>query len=229
MKHFSYKPAYFENDRKVLEVNILPEKYCNFDCIFCPIGRSDNVTDETYSFDGIEEDLAELQALIIENQPDLVFINPKGEGLVHDGIAEIIESIKSSNIKVRLLTNGYLLNDERFKYITNLCDEVIGEMKVTRNEDFIKIQRPLKGYSIEQHIDNMASFNKDYNGKFILELTIIKGYSDDEHSIIAFKNMINHIKPSEVQIVTIDKAPFNNKLGVDELRLMEISKGIMEC
>jgi len=42
--YFSYKDLYIEDGRKVLEVNILPEKYCNFDCVFCPIGRSQHKT-----------------------------------------------------------------------------------------------------------------------------------------------------------------------------------------
>ena len=42
---FSYKEIYIEDGKRVLEVNILPEKHCNFDCIFCPIGRSYNKVD----------------------------------------------------------------------------------------------------------------------------------------------------------------------------------------
>lgn len=30
--NFSYKDIYLEAGKRVLEVNILPEKYCNFDC-----------------------------------------------------------------------------------------------------------------------------------------------------------------------------------------------------
>ncbi len=45
MGGFSYKDIYIEDGKRVLEVNILPEKYCNFDCIFCPIGRSHNKVD----------------------------------------------------------------------------------------------------------------------------------------------------------------------------------------
>ena len=45
MGGFSYKDIYIEDGKRVLEVNILPEKHCNFDCIFCPIGRSQNKVD----------------------------------------------------------------------------------------------------------------------------------------------------------------------------------------
>ena len=50
MSFFTYKDVYFEEGIKVLEVNLLPEKYCNFDCIFCPIGRSQNKIDEKVLF-----------------------------------------------------------------------------------------------------------------------------------------------------------------------------------
>ncbi|MPM49406.1 hypothetical protein SDC9_96135 [bioreactor metagenome] len=40
MNNFTYKDVYIEDEKRVLEINILPEKCCNFDCIFCLIGRA---------------------------------------------------------------------------------------------------------------------------------------------------------------------------------------------
>ena len=34
MGYFSFEPIYVEDGNKVLEIDILPEKYCNFDCVF---------------------------------------------------------------------------------------------------------------------------------------------------------------------------------------------------
>lgn len=59
MSNFSYKDIYIEDGKRVLEVNILPEKYCNFDCIFCPIGRSKNKIDTQMSFDNTDMYLTE--------------------------------------------------------------------------------------------------------------------------------------------------------------------------
>ena len=46
MSFFTYKDVYFEDEVKVLEVNLLPEKDCNFDCIFCAIGCFEKKIDE---------------------------------------------------------------------------------------------------------------------------------------------------------------------------------------
>ena len=53
-------------------------KYCNFDCIFCPIGRKKNKFDTPQFFGDIEDSLKELEARIEDNNIDLVFINSKG-------------------------------------------------------------------------------------------------------------------------------------------------------
>ena len=129
MKSFSYKEVYTEEGKRVLEVNVLPEKYCNFDCIFCPIGRTHNKVDTQHSFDNIEDSLKELEDMIKKDKVDLVFINSKGEALINDKIGYIIDFIKSKGVSVRLLSNGYLLGKDEYMVIANKCDEVIGEKK----------------------------------------------------------------------------------------------------
>ena len=180
MNNFTYKDVYIEEGKKVLEVNILPEKHCNFDCIFCPIGRSKNKVDTQKSFDEIDISLAELNKKIDETKAELVFINSKGEAFINDKILDIIDFIKNKGVSVRLLSNGYLLGREKFIKIANKCDEIVGEIKVITEEDFQKIQRPIDGYTLEKYINNMISFNKQYKGRFIFDVTIIKGYNDDE-------------------------------------------------
>lgn len=224
MGSFSYKGLYTENEKRVLEINVLPEKYCNFDCIFCPIGRSKNKTDEQIDFNDFEAVIAELSVLIRDKKPDLIFINSKGEAFVNDKLEDIIKFIKSKDIEVRLLTNGYLLGQDKYKGIANLCDEIIGEIKVTKDEDFQKIQRPIDGYTLEEHVHHMVNFRKQYSGKFIFEITIVKGYNDDQKSVQQLKRMVDLLSPSEVQVVTIDYDPFKAKLGISDERLEEISK-----
>lgn len=227
MSTFSYKNIYIEDGKNVLEVNILPEKHCNFDCIFCPIGRSKNKVDTQRSFDEIDSDLLELEKKIETTQPDLIFINSKGEALVHDKIDEIIDFIKSKGLPVRLLSNGYLLVKEEYIDIANKCDEVIGEIKVITEEHFQKVQRPIEGYTLEEYISNMILFNKQYEGKFIFEITIVKGYNDDDESVEKLKDIIKRISPDKVIVVRMDDEVFKKKLGISDERFEEISNKLL--
>jgi len=227
MSGFSYKDIYIEDGRKVLEVNILPEKYCNFDCIFCPIGRSDNKVDTQMAFDDIDSSLNELESMIENKEIELVFINSKGEALVNNKIGDVIDLIKSKGVQVRLLSNGYILGRDEYIEIANKCDEVIGEIKAISEEDFQKIQRPIEGYTLEEYISNMTSFNKQYKGKFILEVTIIKGYNDTEESINRIKNVINKLSPDKIIIERMNDEKFKKKLGISDERFHEISRALL--
>lgn len=227
MSNFSYKNVYIEEGKRILEVNILPDKYCNFDCIFCPIGRSKNKVDSQISFNEIDVDLNELENKMEETKADLIFINSKGEALINNKIDKIIRFIKNKGLIVRLLSNGYLLGKDEYKKIANDCDEVIGEIKVITEEHFQKIQRPIEGYTLDKYISNMALFNKQYNGKFIFEITIIKGYNDDEKSINELKDIITKINPDKVIVSRIEEEIFKKKLGISDEELQKISKELL--
>ena len=223
MNGFTYKDIYIEDEKRVLEVNILPEKYCNFDCIFCPIGRSKNKVDTQRSFDEIDNSFIELGNMIETTKAELIFINSKGEAFVNDRILEIVDFIKNKGVPVRLLSNGYLLGRDEYVQIANKCVEIIGEIKVITEEDFQRVQRPIDGYTLEEYINNMVSFNKQYRGKFIFEITIIKGYNDDEKSIERLKEVIKEISPDETIVARIDDDIFKKKLGISDERFEEIS------
>ena len=227
MGNFTYKEIYMEDGKRLLEMNILPEKYCNFDCIFCPIGRTHNKVDTQQVFEENDNSLKELASILENNKVDLVFINSKGEALVNSKINSIIDLIKSKGIAVRLLSNGYLLGKDEYIKIANRCDEVIGEIKVIREEDFQKVQRPIEGYNLEEYISNMALFNQQYKGKFIFEVTIIKGYNDDEESIERLKDIIKKISPDKLIVTRMEDERFKKKLGVDDERFEEITNELL--
>ena len=229
MNNFTYKEAYIEEGRRVLEVNILPEKYCNFDCIFCHIGRSKNKVDNQRSFGEIDNELIELENKIESTKAELIFINSKGEALVNDKINDVIDFIKGKGLPIRLLSNGYLLGRDEYIKIANKCDEVIGEIKVITEDHFKKVQRPIEGYTLDKYISNMESFNKQYKGKFIFEITIIKGYNDDEKSISSIKNVITKISPDKIIISRIEDEIFKKKLGISDKDFDRISKELLNC
>jgi wyosine [tRNA(Phe)-imidazoG37] synthetase (radical SAM superfamily) len=227
MDGFSYKDIYIEDGRRVLEVNVLPEKYCNFDCIFCPIGRSQNKIDTQKSFDKIDSSLIELESTIENTKAELIFINSKGEALVNDKIGDIVDFIKAKGLPVRLLSNGYLLGRNEYMKIADKCDEVVGEIKVITEEDFQKVQRPIEGYTLAEYISNMVAFNKQYKGKFIFEITIIKGYNDDEESIQKIKSIIKEISPDKIIVARMEDERFKEKLGITDERFEEISNALL--
>lgn len=51
MKPFSIGEVYLnKNNERIRDINPLPENYCSFDCVFCPLGRTKVKTDKTFNF-----------------------------------------------------------------------------------------------------------------------------------------------------------------------------------
>lgn len=102
---------------------------------------------------------------------------------------------------------------------------MIGELAVTDEEKFQKFQRPLANYSLKEYISNMQNFNAQYNGEFILDITILKNISDTDKDIEKFKNFIEIINPNETFFET-PSGKFKNTLGVSPERMNEIMSAI---
>jgi wyosine [tRNA(Phe)-imidazoG37] synthetase (radical SAM superfamily) len=111
--------------------------------------------------------------------------------------------------------------------IANKCDEVVGEIKTITEKDFQKVQRPIEGYTLAEYISNMASFSKQYKGKFLFEITIIKGYNDNEESIQKIKNIIKEISPDKIIVARMEDERFKKKLGITDERFEEISNALL--
>jgi wyosine [tRNA(Phe)-imidazoG37] synthetase (radical SAM superfamily) len=105
-----------------------------------------------------------------------------------------------------------------------MCDEVIGELAVTNERDFHKLLRPIEGYTLEEYVNNMAEFRKWFSGKFTLDITIIKNYSDSDESVDIFRGMIQKISPDEVYFETPDEDRLKGAFQVSEERLKEIER-----
>lgn len=203
MEAFSISNIYIDNKgRKTIDINPLPEKYCSFDCVFCPLGRTEIKTDDSYYFPETKDFMIKLENILREGKIDFVFINPWGEALANSELIDIIEVIKFYGAGVRLLSNGYIFSCPKYSELLNLCDEVIGETAALTEQDFVKFQRPMKGFLLKNYIENMERFNKRFRGKFILDITMLGIYSKNEGAIEKLKEIINRIKPEEYFLET---------------------------
>ena len=228
MNYLNNKEIYLEDDRKVLEVDILSEKYCNFDCVFCPFEQTENKIEEPMTFVETTEALDRFRELLAAEKPDLVYLSSKGEALFNQAAGPIIDFIKSQGVQVRLLSNGYLLGQEHYLKVASKCDEVIGEIAAVTEADFHKLQRPLSFYSLEEYITNMIEFNQQYDGDFILDITMLKGYNDDQDSLERMKAIIARISPDSLDIGNPSDEKVSRQFGLSPERLQQISKTLGE-
>ncbi len=222
------KKVYTDSEnRKVMEINALPSKHCTFRCIFCPVGQTGEQTEEAFHFEETGPFLPGLAERIDAEKPDLLFINSMGESFANAQLEEIIALAKERKVPVSLYTNGYLLGKPEFAGIASLCDEVSGEIKAANEASFQKLQRPLAGYSLEDYLKNMIRFRENYNGRFIVYVTLIKGANDDPDSIEWIGKTLRRLNPTRVVFETFTDEKFGKAFGVSDEKLEEVKQALI--
>ena len=186
------------------------------------LGEQRSKTDDPRDFKETDAFMEKLGKVLDHEDIDLVFINPDGELFAQKRITEIIHLIKSHGSKVGIISNGYMFNREEYIPVLNSCDEVTGELAVTTETNFQNLQRPLPGYTLEKLVSNMSSFNSQYQGKFILDITILKDHSDSDEDVERFQEFIQRIEPDKIYVHTPGKGKLKSAFGIKHAKLQEI-------
>ena len=225
MEAFSISDVYvdIEGD-KVIDINPLPKNCCNFDCVFCPFGKTDLKTEIRHHFPGTKDFIKKLDEFLMKNKVDKVFINPEGEALYNTELPIIIELIKSYGANIKILSNGYIFSNAEYFNILKDLDEVIGELVVVNQKDFRKLQRPINGYTIEKYINSMADFSNKFEGKFIISVNILKNYNDSRKDLKEIKKVLKRINPDTIYLETQDEDRFKDQFAVSKEKLNEVKK-----
>ncbi len=225
MKDFYISNIYLDNrENKVIDINPLPRNCCNFDCVFCPFGRTDLKTKIRHHFSGTKDFIKKLDEFLMKNEVDKVFINPEGEALYNTELPIILELIKSYGMSIKILSNGYIFSKAEYFNILKDLDEVVGELVVVNQKDFEKLQRPITGFTIEKYINSMADFSNKFEGKFIIAVNILKNYNDSSKDLKEIKKVLKRINPDNIYLETQDEDRFKDRFAVSKDKLYEVKK-----
>lgn len=215
-------------NNKIMEINILPSKYCNFRCVFCPIGQDGTQSEDAFHFEETKDFLSFLAGQLDNEKPDTLFINSMGESFANEQLEEVISLAKKKNVEVSLYGNGYLLGNPEYARLASLCDEVTGEIKAINEDSFQKLQRPLKGSTLGKYWSNMVRFREGYDGKFKIALSIIRDVNDDPESIEYIKKLLYKLNPDKVLLETFTDEKFGKAFGVSVDKMEMARQMIME-
>ncbi|TKJ29718.1 radical SAM protein [bacterium (candidate division B38) B3_B38] len=208
MKHI-YGPVSSRRLGLSLGVDLVPFKTCNFDCIYCQLGRTTRKTEERREWVSIEEVIEELKATLShEHKIDCLTFSGSGEPSLNSRLGEAIREIKRlTTIPVAVLTNGSLLRSAEMREKLMESDLVVPSLDAASQRVFEKVNRPLPPLKIEEVIEGLRAFKKAYRGKLWLEIMLVKGVNDSPDELQMLKETISRIAPHKVQLNTVVRPP----------------------
>ena len=192
-----------------LGIDLVTFKTCNFDCIYCQLGKTTIKTEERREWVALEEVIEEVETtLFSDHQIDYITFSGSGEPSLNSGLGEAIREIKKlTNIPVAVLTNGSLLRLAEVRKELMESDLVIPSLDAASQKVFEKVNRPLPHLRIEEVIEGLRAFKKTFRGRLWLEIMLVKGVNDSPDELQRIKEAISRIAPHKVQINTVVRPP----------------------
>ncbi len=138
---------------------------------------------------------------------DYLTLSGSGEPTLNIHTGEIINYLKEikPNIPIAVITNGTLLSDKKVRTELMHADVVLPSLDAISQETFNKINRPATTLNIEQYIQGLIEFRKEFKGEIWLEIFILPGYNDSQVELIKMKELLKLIKPNLIQLNTLDR------------------------
>lgn len=194
-----------------LGVELVTPKSCNMNCVFCECGATRALKLKRESFKDIDEVKNEILEAIKIVKPDYITFSGSGEPTLSNDLGKIIEWIKSNlEIKVCVITNSLLLEDNEVVKELEKADLIMPTLNSVDNLIFKKINRPSAQIDVSQVMRGLENLSKKYKGKIYIESFIIEGLNDsNEHTekMVAFLKNINFTK---LQLNTLDRPGTEN-------------------
>ncbi len=192
-----------------LGVDIVKNKTCNLNCVYCECGNTTFHTNEQKEYVNPDEVLEEIKNILETGiYLDCITFSGSGEPTLNSSIGYIIEKIKEiTDVKVAVLTNGICLSNKNTAEGLLKADIIAPSLDAVSQDTFEKINKPVEGIKIENVLEGIINFRKMYNGKLLLEIFIIDGINNSEREIAKYRELLKDIKPDMVQINTLDRPP----------------------
>ena len=187
-----------------LGIDTIPLKTCNWNCVYCQLGRTQPLVDERKEYYPSEEILAEVREALETHKPgeiDWVTFVGSGEPLLHAGIVWLIRQVKGmTDLPVALITNGSLLYLPEVRQELIPADAVLPTLDAGTAEVYRKINRPHPELTYERLVEGLIAFREEYKGKLWVEVMLVRGLNDTSQALRDIAEVLQRIRPNAVHI-----------------------------
>jgi wyosine [tRNA(Phe)-imidazoG37] synthetase (radical SAM superfamily) len=201
---YVYGPVPSRRLGQSLGIDTIPLKTCNWNCVYCQLGRTVPLTNKREEYYPSKLILAEVKAALARHQPgeiDWVTFVGSGEPTLHSGIGWLIQEVNSiTELPIAVITNGALLYLPQVRCSLTGADVVMPSLDAGTADLYRQINRPHPEVTFNRLVDGLIAFRQAYDGKLWIEVMLVRGLNDTEPALGEIAAILNRIQPDEVHI-----------------------------
>jgi wyosine [tRNA(Phe)-imidazoG37] synthetase (radical SAM superfamily) len=190
-----------------LGIDPVPLKACNYNCVYCQLGRSTLLVHQRQDFFSPQDILAEALRVLagwdVKSTTPIDFITFVGQGepLLCASLGWLIRQVKAhTDIPVAVITNGSLLFLPEVRQELSAADVVLPSLDAADEATFRRINRPWSQLHIGEIVRGMAAFRRGFAGRLWVEVMLVRGVNDDDCCLQNISTALAEIGPDQVHI-----------------------------
>jgi wyosine [tRNA(Phe)-imidazoG37] synthetase (radical SAM superfamily) len=191
-----------------LGVDCVNAKTCNLNCVYCECGattRLTNIRDEYVPASEVLDELGDY----LKNGPrlDYVTFGGSGEPTLNSALGTMVRAFKKGfpGYKTALLTNGTLFCDPIVREAIMPFDCVLPSLDAVSEKVFHAVNRPHPNLNLDQILEGLISFSRQYGGILLLEVFIVPSINDTAEELALLKKVLEQVRPTRVQLNSLDR------------------------
>ncbi len=210
MKHV-FGPVPSRRLGQSLGIDPIPLKTCNWNCVYCQLGRTRPLRTERRIYFPNLEILDQVQDALDAHKSgeiDWVTFVGSGETTLHAGLGEMIRGVKEmTDLPVAVITNGSLLYLKEVREELAAADAVLPSLDAGNAALYRRINRPHPSLTFDRLTDGLIAFREMYTGKLWVEVMLVGGLNDTQDALQEIASWLEKIRPDEVHLVEPTRPP----------------------
>jgi wyosine [tRNA(Phe)-imidazoG37] synthetase (radical SAM superfamily) len=187
-----------------LGIDPVPLKTCNWNCVYCQLGRTQPLVNERKEYYPSEDILAEVQKALHLHKPreiDWVTFVGSGEPLLHFGLGWLIRRVKDiTRLPVAVITNGSLLYLPEVRQELAVADAVLPTLDAGTEKLYRQVNRPHPELTFERLMQGLIAFREEFRGKLWVEVMLVHGLNDSPRTLREIARELQRIRPDAVHL-----------------------------
>ncbi len=200
-----------------LGIDPIPLKTCNWNCVYCQLGRTRPVTNERREYVPVEEILLEVKQALgsrANGKIDWVTFVGSGETTLHGRLGELVRAVRDiTPLPLAVITNGSLLYLPEVRAELAAADAILPTIDAGSAELYRRINRPHPDATFERLISGLAAFRAGYAGKLWIEVMMVRGLNDSAQALEGIAKVLHGIKPDAIHINLPTRPPAETWVG----------------
>jgi len=194
-----------------LGINNIPPKICSYSCVYCQLGRSLSMVDqrgEYYDPEDLGKEVLDAIHSLEENNEkvDYLTVVPDGEPTLDQDLGRLIEILKTSGIKVAVITNSTLIDNPGVRQDLSKADLISIKVDTVDQKTWKRIDRPYRRIDLEEILAGIRKFAREYSGELLTETMLVKDLNDDSENCQKTAAFLAEINP-DISYLSVPTRP----------------------